>query len=306
MPSFCDCATRFPVASYAATVTKALSSQKDLIGHPEHCSADPEKLAEVGRACGQQVRIQRSRSHYAVYTVSEVRQENPDTIVRMGANGRQRLDTSAEFSSTLTARVPHPTFTAVQAEANSEFIERLKDNGSHKGLVAIAPHGGDIEKYTNLQAERVAARLAAQAVSAWRCKGWKQPEGAFARWHITSIDIHPASFPLLQRISSRGLRYAVAFHGFGRQEILIGGTAAGPLKAEIKGAIERAIAGSGIAVRIATPDEGYGGDSPRNIVNRLTAGGEYGIQIEQSFSARESYWQTIADAVADVYGPKLY
>jgi phage replication-related protein YjqB (UPF0714/DUF867 family) len=59
-------------------------------------------------------------------------------------------------------------------------------------------------------------------------------------------------------------------------------------------------------VRIATPNEGYGGDSPRNIVNRLTAGGEYGIQIEQSFSARESYWQTIADAVADVYGPKLY
>ncbi len=201
----------------------------------------------VGRACGQQVRIQRSSSQYAVYTVSEVRQESPDTIVRMGATGRQRLGTSAEFAGTLTSRVPHPTFSAVQAEANSEFIERLKDNGSHKGLVAIAPHGGDIELYTDRQAERVAARLAAKAVSAWRCKGWKQPEGAFERWHITSIDIHPASFPLLQRIASRGFRYAVAFHGFGQQEILIGGgTAADPLKAEIKGAIERAIAGSGI------------------------------------------------------------
>jgi len=295
------------VASYAATVKKALYSQEDLISHREHCSADPEKLEGVGRACGQQVRIQRSSSQYAVYTVSEARQESPDTIVRMGASGRQRLGTTMEFAGTLTSRVPHPTFTAVQAEANSEFIERLKDNGSHKGLVAIAPHGGDIELYTDRQAERVAARLAAKAVSAWRCKGWKQPEGAFERWHITSIDIHPASFPLLQRIASRGFRYAVAFHGFGQQEILIGGgTAADPLKAEIKGAIERAIAGSGIPVRIATPDEGYGGDSPRNIVNRLTAGGEHGIQIEQSFSARESYWQAIADAVADVYGAKLY
>jgi phage replication-related protein YjqB (UPF0714/DUF867 family) len=295
------------VATYAATVKKALSSQEVLISHREHCSADPEKLKAVGRACGQQVRIQRSSSQYAVYTVSEVRQESPDTIVRMGASGRQRLGTTMEFAGTLTSRVPHPTFTAVQAEANSEFIERLKDNGSHNRLVAIAPHGGDIELYTDQQAERVAARLAAKAVSAWRCQGWKQPDGAFERWHITSIDIHPASFPLLQRIASRGFRYAVAFHGFGQQEILIGGgTAADPLKAEIKGAIERAIVGSGIAVRIATPDEGYGGDSPRNIVNRLTAGGEHGIQIEQSFSARESSWQAIADAVADVYGAKLY
>ena len=306
MPSFCNRARRFPVASYAATVKKALCSQEDLISHREHCSADPEKLAEVGRACGQQVRIQRSSSHYAAYTVSEVHQESPDNIVRMGASSRQRLGTSAEFAGTLTSRVPHPTFTAVQAAANSELIERLKDNGSHNGLVTIAPHGGDIELYTDRQAERVAVRLAAKAVSAWRCKGWKQPEGAFERWHITSTDIHPASFPLLQKIANRGFQYAVAFHGFGQNEILIGGgTAADPLKAEIKCAIEQTIAGSDIAVRIATPDEGYGGDSPSNIVNRLTAGGENGIQIEQSFSARESSWHAIADAVADVYRAKL-
>jgi phage replication-related protein YjqB (UPF0714/DUF867 family) len=294
------------VASYAATVKKALSSQEDLISHREHCSANPEKLKGVGRAPGQQVRIQRSRSDYAVYTVSEVRQENPDTVVRMGLSGRQRLGTIEEFAGTLTSQVPHPTFTAAQAEANSEFIERLKDNGRHKGLVAIAPHGGDIELCTDRQAEWVAAQLAAKAVSAWRCKGWKQPEGAFARWHITSVDIHPASFPLLRKIATRGFRYAVAFHGFGQDEILIGGGAsAGPLKAEIQTAIECAVKDSGIAVRVATPEEGYGGDSPRNIVNRLTAGGANGIQIEQSITAREDYWQAIANAVAQVYRAKL-
>src|SRR3954471_14757517 len=114
MQTFYGRVTRWPVAAYAATITKALSSQEDLIGHPEHCSVDPEKLAEVGRACGQQVRIQRSSSQIALYTVSEVRQESPNTIVRMGVSGRQRLGTSAEFASTLTARVPHPTLTAVQ------------------------------------------------------------------------------------------------------------------------------------------------------------------------------------------------
>lgn len=45
--------------------------------------------------------------------------------------------------------------------------------------------------------------------------------------------------------------------------------------------------------------------SSRNIVNRLTAGGVGGIQIEQSFSAREGYGRAIADAVAGVYASKL-
>jgi phage replication-related protein YjqB (UPF0714/DUF867 family) len=66
------------------------------------------------------------------------------------------------------------------------------------------------------------------------------------------------------------------------------------------------VAGSGLWVRIAqSGDDGLGGTSPRNVVNRLTAGGANGIQIEQSFSARKYHGQTIADAVAGVYRPKL-
>ncbi len=68
--------------------------------------------------------------------------------------------------------------------------------------------------------------------------------------------------------------------GFDDPEILIGGTAPYSLKKEIKAAIEGAIAGSGNTGRIAYPDEGFGSDSPKNIVNRLTAGGANGIQLE--------------------------
>jgi phage replication-related protein YjqB (UPF0714/DUF867 family) len=142
-------------------------------------------------------------------------------------------------------------------------------------------------------------------VSSWRCKGWKQGGGAHERWHITSTDIHPASFPKLGRVISRGFRYAVAFHGFGGTGILIGGAAPYDLKREIELAIERAVAGSGIAVSIAQPGDDLGGSSLRNVVNRLTADGANGIQIEQSYTARERYGQAIADAVAGVYGPKL-
>jgi len=297
------------VGTYSVSVKKSLISQQDLINNGEHCSADPDRLRQVGRDVGQQIRIKRnSTQHDALYTVSEPRKESPDNIVRMGAAGRQRLGTSEEFSGTLDSQVPRSSSypTDDQAKAANEFVERLTDNGTHKGLIAIAPHGGQIEPHTDEQAERVAARLATKGVSSWRCKGWNQGGGAHERWHITSTDIHQASFPLLNKVISRHFTYAVAFHGSSRQDILIGGgPAADALKSTIQKAIEAAIADSNIKVRVAQANSGYEGDSKRNVVNRLTAGGENGIQIEQSSTARQDYGQAIADAVANVYNRKL-
>jgi phage replication-related protein YjqB (UPF0714/DUF867 family) len=298
------------MATYDALVRKALSpQQEDLIKQEEHCSADPEKLATVRCALGHQVRIKRSSSEYGLFTVSEVRQESPDNIVRMSEDGRERLGTRDEFAGTLDSQVPHPTFTDAEAKRNGEFVERLADNGKHTGLIVIAPHGGDIERYTDLQAERVASRLAAKEVSSWRCKGWRQGGGALDRWHIRSTDINEASFPGLDSVIRRGFAYTVAFHGFKPKEddpdIIIGGAASDSLKYEIKTAIEGAIAGSGITLRIARPGEDFNGDSLQNIVNRLTAGGANGIQIEQSLRARSSHGQAIADAVTNVYDSKI-
>jgi phage replication-related protein YjqB (UPF0714/DUF867 family) len=225
----------------------------------------------------------------------------------MGDSGRNRLGTSSEFAAALHSQGPHPTFNDAEAEANSEFVERLDDDGVHTGLIVIAPHGGDIERRTDQQAERVASRLKTKGVSSWRCKGFKEGGGASDRWHITSTDIHEASFPRLNSVIPRGFTYAVAFHGFDEPptDVLIGGGAPESLKQEIKTTINGALAGSGMRVRIASPDEGYGGDSPQNIVNRLTAGGGNGIQIEQSLRARTNHWAKIADAVAEVYDRRL-
>ena len=294
------------MATYVASVKEALHSQNDLKDHREHCSADPEKLATVGRASGHQVRIKRNDSEYGIYTVCDVGHESPDNIVRMGKTGRERLGTSDDFVAVLDSEVTHPTYNDNEAKTHNEFIERLEYNGAHTGLIVIAPHGGDIEPHTDQQAERVASRLMEKGAGSWWCKGWWNRQGdAFDHWHITSADIHEASFPRLNSIISRGFTYAVAFHGFHEPEILIGGRAADSLKQEIKMEIEGAIAGSGICVRIASSEERYGGDSPRNIVNRLTADGDSGIQIEQSLQARSSHWQEIADAVANVFDRKL-
>ena len=56
-----------------------------------------------------------------------------------------------------------------------------------------------------------------------------------------------------------------------------------------------AITGSDITVHIASQDEKFGGDSLKNIVNRLTTNGANGIQSEQSARARSIRWQDIAE-----------
>jgi hypothetical protein len=70
----------------------------DLQDRREHCSVDAARLATIGRAVGQQVRVPLSGDTFGLYTASEVHPEDPDTTVRMGRRGRERLGTSDEFS----------------------------------------------------------------------------------------------------------------------------------------------------------------------------------------------------------------
>ncbi len=140
--------------------------------------------------------------------------------------------------------------------------------------------------------------------SSWICRGWKSGNRAFESWHITSDETDPGSFPLLGSVMSRGFADAVSFHGFKEPIVLVGGLAPVELREEIREAIDDAT-GPEVVVRVATPDDPFNGDSPRNIVNRLTAGGANGVQIEQSLTAREQHWAEIAEAVARVYETRL-
>ena len=270
----------------------------------EHCIAHQTQITSTGRDVGQQVRVERYTPDgatllgYALYTVVAVHDQEPDAVF-LGYESlsdlNERLDaTNAEpFTGKIESRIIDDT----------EFTEHLRDNGRHRGLVVMAPHGGDIELYTAEQAECVGELLASQCISIWTCKGEKQGGGAFDRWHITSIDISEHSFPKLNTIIDRGFQYAIAFHGWAEDSICIGGSAPAALKQEIKAAIQEVVQG----IEVCTGSEGccpagFNGDHPLNIVNRLAANG---IQIEQSRIARENHGLDIARVVADVMRPRI-
>jgi phage replication-related protein YjqB (UPF0714/DUF867 family) len=271
----------------------------------EHCSLDDGTAESIGRALGQQISVRKSEEQFALYTIGEVRRERPPTIVRMTEEGQERLGASGEFEAIVDSQVTDLIHDDCEAERLGEFVERLTDDGVHTTMVVIAPHGGLIEEYTDRQAERVAAEL--PGISCWRCKGWKPGGGAFDRWHITSTDIHEASFPLLNTIIHRGFTHAAAFHGFSEEDILIGGGACDSLKAELKEAIDDAVNNESsrckVTIRIARAEDNFNGDSPENVVNRLAKWN--GIQIEQALAVRERCWSEIADAVAAVYRRRL-
>ena len=55
------------------------------------------------------------------------------------------------------------------AKSMSEFIEKLHEVQNHK-LIVLAPHGGNIEPWTDVEAEYVAKQFGDLA-SLWLCKG---------------------------------------------------------------------------------------------------------------------------------------
>jgi len=289
------------MTSATTSVKKAFDTQADLKEHREHCAPSARSLAALDSGPGRQVRIHHD-DQFALYTVSEQLHETSDAVVRLGLGGRKRLHDEGEFEGRLDTKVVDPDLCDREAREAGELVERLTDDGSQTFLIAIAPHGGEIEEHTDEQAERVAEDLGPALCSAWRSKGWKPDGGAFERWHITSTDIDPVGFPLLESVMSRRFVHAVAFHGFDDEPgVLIGGTASAAVKDKVRQAIQDVLP-EGLHVRVATPDERYGGDDPSNIVNRLSPCG--GIQIEQGSVPRDDHGLAIADAVAELFRPR--
>ena len=291
-------------ASRAASIRATLASQEALAKKQEHCSADADLLHSLGRDKGQQVRVFRGEDDFAIFTVAETIDESTVSTLRMGRLGRLRLGSSAEFEGRVSPIVVVPGLDEEQARIRGELVERLDDDGKNTGLLIMAPHGGEVEPPTDLQAERLAKQLAGKPVSTWRCKAYHPRGGkaAFERWHITSTDISEASYPLLAKVASRKFEYALSFHGMTDDRILIGGAAPTRLRTEIRDAIRLAINDPKTPVDLALPGDANGGKDPKNIVNRYTTAG---VQIEQSPRARREHWREIADAVAKVFAPKL-
>ena len=256
------------------------------MSNPTHCLVHAALLDSLSLDVGQQLRI--ATDDGALCTV--VGTVSDGGSVRLTDDARERLDCGVDDDLSVLPYAPHCGYgTRSEAAENDEFVELL--TMGRCDLVAIAPHGGYIEHRTDRQAMRLAKSLSA---TGWACAGYNSGGGAYERWHITSTEIDQRSFPLLARVANRDYRHAVSFHGFGRDEVLVGGRAPPSLKRECREAIDAVI---DCPVGIVT-DGPYAGRSPENVVNWIA---HNGIQIEQPAAVRDDQWRAVADAVAEVY-----
>jgi len=292
----------------------------------EQLRANRDKLTSIGRnTAGEQVRIEfqaavPDATLGAIFTVSSPFLSDPDPERVIIGNRIVNLNncqlSENACKGTVKAQIMLEGLGEDDEPAKSmgEFIEKLHEVQNHK-LIVIAPHGGNIEPWTDVEAEYVANQFGDRA-SLWLCKGFssRKPNGdsnedASERWHITSTQISEKSFPKLNTIigDNPTFDYSIAFHGWTENSICVGGNPNNPdadLKCDIRGAIMKALeANSDIKVHVSPcPDGNFNGDSPENIVNRL---GTNSIQIEQSFTARKKYHDKIAEAVVNVIGSRI-
>lgn len=269
------------------TLTLASQSELTVFDNSEHCSGPSSLL-------NQQIRLYLGglSGNFAIFTVSEVNKSSSNISISSG--GLFRLDNpvlpAVVYPVTI---VPNNSITYTQAKSVGDGVENYTVGSSNKCLF-MAPHGGNIEVGVDSQA--VKACMSLSGSSFWYFSGFKIPNGAYNRWHITSTDYNLISWPYLQRLISKipSFQYGVSFHGFSSSGILIGGSAPDSVKQSIKNAIQVVVPGQTVTVALA--NQAYSGDSPKNIVNRYA---KYGIQIEQSLAVRTNYGNAVAVAVAN-------
>ncbi|NHN46008.1 hypothetical protein G9464_00155 [Halostella sp. JP-L12] len=277
----------------------AHSGDDALRGEAERCKLSRSLLAALGVSVGEQVRLGPRGTcgtfDCGLFTVAGACDRRATALVDDA--GLDRLGIRDGTEGVALPFAVHPEYDTREAAADAdEYVETLRER-ARADLVACAPHGGWIEHPTDEQAARVADALGA---TEWSCAGYNDVGGAYDRWHVTSTALHPRSFPKLGRIVDRGFAHAVSFHGFSGSGVAVGGGAPASLKVEVRDAIA---AETGHDAYLADADGAYAGDSPENVVNRLTAAGN-GVQIEQSPAVRGD-WAAVADAVASVYADQV-
>jgi phage replication-related protein YjqB (UPF0714/DUF867 family) len=266
----------------------------ETIGDAEHAVLGGQTREALGVGVGQQVRLSPADGRAAVFTVSSGDCDIEDVVVSPGGAGRLRGGSDEGPNRvTVTSEVVNPTCSVETAVAEGGFVERVVDRDSDSGgdLVACAPHGGHVEVGTDHQARRLGERLDA---SVWYCAGFSPGGGAYDRWHVTSTAVDERSFPGLGRLRGRdrGFDRAVAFHGWSREGVGVGGGAPAALRRAVADAVEEVL-----DEPVSLVEDGpYAGAHPENVVNRLS---DAGVQLEQSMPVRTDRGGAVADAVAN-------
>lgn len=264
-----------------------------------YCSLGAEVARELPVIEGMQLRLRIEDPASGVdfpeqlCTVAEILADGGRTV-RVDRDVLDAIGAEDRSSGAVSATAPHPRYrTRSRADENDEFVERVENVGDGGGsdVVVLAPHGGYVEKNTGRQALVAASEY---GVPAWTCFGFNSGGGAYDRWHVTSTEIHPYSFPALRTVARGDYGAALAFHGHDEETVRVGGGGA-ELRAAVGARLADAYDRMGVDVPVEVVDGGeHAGVDPANVVNWVTADGSSGVQIEQSFSVRDDHFELTA------------
>ena len=164
------------------------------------------------------------------------------------------------------------------------FAELLRHPGVEEDLVLgsafgfLAPHGGSLERGTDVVAAAAAGRSGASLYAL------RQPDDL--RWHIPATAIDPAISPALGGFC-RHVRAAIAVHGYYRlslgRAVLVGGRNR-DLAAIVARQLRERLDGHAVIDDLDEIPPALRGVHPRNVVNRPPEGG---VQLELPPSARD-------------------
>lgn len=266
----------------------------------ERCSVSEQWLTSMPLAVGDNIRLRSEETGIdAAYIIHRTHTDDgASQVVRMSAGARDKLypdtTTPSTCPCTFVPMVPNiESRSQSEAQSRQEMWEESQIHPSHEFFVA-APHTGDLEKPTGDQARECHKHLPNSSL--WCCHAYDNHTYPidFNRWHITSAALSPNSFPALSRAYASTYRAAVSWHGFGNDEVLIGGLA--PM--EVREKVAASLDALGAVPARAASDEPYDGDNPDNFVNKITRSGIDGIQIEQSMTFRNNHALEAARVVA--------
>ena len=318
-----DTRTRTPVSfPVQVTLLEALAEQPRINGpstkrKQEHITISPLLWRRLGRPrLPMNLRVDYGGGVQKAVTLEQVWREADDNqfIMRMHAEGLEECGlVPANLPMTVTIvsdTVPHQTYTEAQAESFGDFVEFYEAGGTE--IAAIAPHGGRIERYTDLQARHVKTHLAGtRNVMAWGAVGFSvnsPTQNASDRWHLTAENMYPEGFPLLANIFPANrhegpYQWVVGFHGYTSTNVInLGGLAPLADLQQLESDLQAALPSTTVQI---TDLDHIDGDAPGNIMNRLADANKYTIQLEQSLDIRGTDWDTIAEVVADFISGKL-
>lgn len=275
----------------------------------ERLSITPQFAAATGLLVGQQVIVRIPGHQFKAMTIGSYHTEEDQFIVRMNALAFGQFELPVEpVAATIESGPIASDVTVEEAEQLGLIVERASLMPQTKTVMVIANHGGLIEPWTHIQAERSQQRLeAVHGVGSayYVAQGYPPPDRPPTRitstfWHITSVDFRGdrGSWPLLATIWDERFTWALSYHGMGGEKhVGVGGLAGDIVLDGAVAAIAAVLPNDYLVDKIE--EAHLDGTSLRNIMNRFAAPNYFTIQLEQTFDARRDFHEEIADALTD-------